>query len=109
VPLMGVVSVGPWSLCRLGIRQIWTTPSEQLVLMVAAGAFNLIGFLSYIHGLQRTTVVHANMVSASQVAMAAVAGVAMFHEPPNLWLALGVGLTIAGIVRFDLPVDGGGL
>ena len=54
--------------------------------MAAAGVFNLIGFLGLIYGLQRTTVVHANVVNASQVAMAAVAGMALFHEPPNPWL-----------------------
>ena len=85
------------------------TPWEQLAPDGRAGVFNLIGFLAIIHGLQRTTVVHANVVSASQVAMAAVAGMALFHEPPNPWLLLGVGLTIAGILRFDRPADGGAM
>ena len=41
--------------------------------------------------------------------MAAVAGVALFREPPNPWLLLGVGLTIAGLCRVDRPADGGGV
>ena len=73
--------------------------------MAAAGVFNLIGFLALIHGLQRTTVVHANVVNASQVAMAALAGMALFHEPPNPWVLLGVGLTIVGIVWIDRPAE----
>jgi drug/metabolite transporter (DMT)-like permease len=68
---------------------------------------NLIGFVSLISGLQRITVAHANIISASQVGMAAVAGILLFHEPPNLWLVLGVCLTIVGIARFDRPTDGG--
>ena len=63
------------------------------------------GFLGLIHGLQRTTVVHANVVNASQVAMAAMAGMALFHEPPNPWVLLGVGLTIVGIVWIDRPAE----
>jgi drug/metabolite transporter, DME family len=69
----------------------------------------LIGFLALIHGLKRTTVVHANVVGASQVAMAALAGVAIFAEQPNQWLILGVCLTVVGILGIDRPTDGGGL
>lgn len=109
IPLTGVISLGPLSVCRLGVQAIGSTPWEQFALMAAAGVFNLIGFLAIINGLQRITVLHANMVNASQVALAAVAGMALFHEPPNPWLLLGIGLTIGGILRFDRPADGGGL
>jgi drug/metabolite transporter (DMT)-like permease len=109
IPLTGAVSLGLISVCRLGLEPFWHTPWRQLALMAAAGVLNLIGFLGLIHGLQRTTVVHANALNASQVAMATVAGMALFHEPPNPWLLLGVGLTILGILWIDRPVDGGGL
>jgi drug/metabolite transporter (DMT)-like permease len=105
VPLMAVVSLGPMSVCRFGFMPLLSTPREQLLLMAAAGVFNLIGFLGLIHGLQRTTVVHANVVNASQVAMAALAGMALFHEAPNAWVLLGVGLTIVGIVWIDRPAE----
>ena len=105
VPLMAVVSLGPISVYRFGFAPLLSTPREQLFLMAAAGVFNLVGFLGLIHGLQRTTVVHANVVNASQVAMAAVAGMALFHESPNLWILLGVGLTIVGIVWIDRPAE----
>lgn len=109
IPMLGAVSLGPLSLSRSGWQLIWSTSWEQYVLMAAAGAFNLIAFLAFVNGLQRTTVVHANAVNASQVAMAAVAGVAMFHESPNAWLLLGVFLTIGGILAFDRPTESGGL
>ena len=109
VPLMGVVSLGPLSVGRLGLAPLWTTPPQQYALMAAAGVFNLIAFLGLINGLQRTTVVYANMLTASQVAMAAVAGMILFHEPPNAFLLLGICLTIGGILRFDRPTDGGGV
>jgi drug/metabolite transporter, DME family len=106
VTLTGVVSLGPLSVYRLGLPALLSTPWVDLGLMTAAGLFNLIGFMALINGLQRITVVHANALSASQVAMAAVAGMALFREPPNPWLLLGICLTIAGIVGVDRPVEG---
>jgi drug/metabolite transporter (DMT)-like permease len=107
VPLMGVVSLGPLCLFRLGVEPLSHTPWHQAALMLTAGAFNLIGFLALVNGLQRITVVHANIISASQVAMAAVAGVFLFQESPNPSLLLGVCLTVIGILGFDRPSDGG--
>ncbi len=109
IPLTGAISLGPITVCRFGLEPFYNTSGEQLALMAAAGAFNLIGFVALIHGLQRTTVVHANVLNASQVAMAALAGIALFREPPNPWLLLGVILTIAGILWIDRPVEGGSL
>jgi drug/metabolite transporter, DME family len=105
VPLMAVVSLGPLCVHRFGVAALLATPGEQFAWMAAAGVFNLIGFLAVIHALQRTTVVHANVVNASQVAMAALAGMVLFREPPNPWVLLGVGLTVAGIVWIDRPAE----
>jgi len=109
VPLMGVVGLGPPGLYRVGLEGVAVMPLQQWAVMAAAGAFNLLGFLALIHGLQRTTVVHANVIGASQVAMAAAAGMALFGEPPNPWLILGICLTIGGIVGIDHPTEGAGL
>ncbi len=105
VTLMGVVSLGPICVYRLGVPALLETPVDQIILMIAAGVFNLVAFLAIIHGLQRITVVHANAVNASQVAMAAVAGMALFAEPSTVWLLLGVCLTIFGIVWIDRPAE----
>ena len=109
IPMTGVISLGPIFIFRLGIDQLAHTPWEQLALMAAAGLFNLIGFVALIHGLQRTTVVHANALNASQVAMASVAGIALFHESPNPWLLVGVFLTIVGTLWIERPADAGSL
>lgn len=109
IPLMGTISLGPISVYRLGLERLWATPWEQLGLMAAAGLFNLLGFVSLIQGLRRTTVIYANALNASQVAMASLAGLALFHEPPNPWLIWGVCLTVAGTLWIDRPVEGGGL
>jgi drug/metabolite transporter (DMT)-like permease len=101
---MGVITLGPISIHRQGLDGLLATPREQIAWMVAAGFFNLLGFMGITKGLQLTTVVHANVLNASQVAMAAVAGILIFQESPNLWLLLGVALTLLGIFLIDRPV-----
>jgi drug/metabolite transporter, DME family len=102
----GVLSLGPLSLGRLGLDHLISTPSDHFGWMFAAGAANLIGFMAITKGLQLTTVVRANMLNASQVALSALAGVVLFGEPPNPWLVLGVVITSLGIMLIDRPVDG---
>ena len=106
IPLMGPLSLGPISLCRLGLRPLWATPPEQYAWMLAGGLFNVVAFLAVCKGLHLTTVVRANMLNATQVAMAALAGVVLFRESPTPWLLLGVGLTLAGILLMDGPAAG---
>lgn len=101
--LMGVISLGLLSIRLLGTDKLLGTEPEEFAWMYAAGTLNLIAFLAITKGLQLTTVVHANVLNASQVAMAALAGMAIFGEPPTPWLILGVGLTILGVIMIDRP------
>ncbi len=100
---MGVLSLGALSLWRLGAATLVETDSEQLAWMLAAGTFNLIAFLAITKGLHLTTVVHANVLNASQVAMAALAGLAFFADSLNAWSALGIVLTIVGTLLIRGP------
>ncbi|MHC4177066.1 MAG: EamA family transporter, partial [Planctomycetota bacterium] len=104
--LMGILSLGPLSIQLLGTEELLGTPPGQLAWMYAAGTLNLIAFLAITKGLQLTTVVHANVLNATQVAMAAIAGVAIFAEPQTFWLLGGVAMTILGVVLIDRPDDG---
>jgi len=101
---IGVVTLGPISIHRQGLEGLLATSWEQFAWMAAAGIFNLLGFMGLTKGLHFTTVVHANVLNASQVAMAALAGVLIFQESPNFWLLLGVALTLLGIFLVDRPV-----
>lgn len=103
----GVISLGPMAFYRLGAEQLLSTPAEHAAWMLAAGAFNLVAFLAITKGLELTTIVHANMLNASQVAMAALAGLVLFHEPINQWLILGAAITILGIILIDRPEEEG--
>lgn len=100
---MGVVSLGPLSVWRLGLPELQATTLMAWVWMLSAGTFNLLGFLAITKGLQLTTVVHANMLNATQVAMGALAGLVGFGEPVTVWLVLGVGLTVVGVALIDRP------
>lgn len=100
---MGVISLAPLSLWQLGIEGWGQTPSGDLGIMLLAGGLNLIAFLAISKGLQLTTIVHANVLNASQVAMAAVAGLLLFAERPSVQLVLGIGLTIVGMMLIDRP------
>jgi drug/metabolite transporter, DME family len=103
---MGIVTLGPFSLWQLGPAGLWATPPREMSLMLLAGAVNFVSFLAIAKGLHLTTVVHANVLSASQAAMAAVAGILLFGETPNGWIVLGVVLTVVGMVFVERPSSG---
>jgi drug/metabolite transporter (DMT)-like permease len=72
-------------------------------LTLLNGLLNTAAFLCLSKGLQRTTIVHANVVNASQIAMATVAGMLLFAEPLGSMLIAGVALTILGVVLIERP------
>ncbi len=94
---MGVVVCGLISFNQIGLEGMASTPPDRLAWMLASGVFNLLGFLLITKGLQLTTLVHANVINASQVALAAVAGILFFQEPNNVGIVVGIVLTIVGI------------
>ena len=104
ITAMGVVSLGPLSLWRQGTGLLNTAPRDFSVMLLA-GALNMVSFLAIVKGLQLTTVAHANVLSASQVAMAVVAGIVLFAEPPNPWMIVGVSLTIVGMILIEGKVE----
>ena len=108
VTFMGTLILGPTSVYRLGLPSLLSMPPENYAWLLCGGIFNLVGFAAIGKGFQLTTVVRVNMLNVSQVAMAAVAGIVLFSEPPTPWLLLGVVLTIAGIFLMGGPPGEGG-
>lgn len=104
---MGVISLGPLSLWQLGPTGLLATPPGHLNLMLLAGTLNLVAFLAITKGLHLTSIVHANVLSASQAAMAAVAGMLWFHEPANWLIVLGIVFTIVsmGLIQRSPDVE----
>jgi drug/metabolite transporter, DME family len=104
IPATGVITLGPLCVWQHGLASLMATPLPDFLLMVLCGVLNLIAFVSIIKGLQMTSMVHANVLSASQVAMAAAAGFLFFQEAASSSLVAGVCLTVAGMVLMDRTV-----
>ncbi len=102
---VGVATLGPASLWQLGPTGLLSIPPGMLTLMLLAGGLNLVAFLSITRGLHLISIVHANVISASQVAMAALAGIVLFHEEPNGQILLGIVLTIVGMTLIERSED----
>ncbi len=94
----GVLSLGGWSLWRMGWQGIWDTAPADLATMLVAGTCNAISFVALTRSLQLTSVVYANALNATQAAMAALAGIVFFQEAQSGELIVGLLLTIAGLV-----------
>lgn len=97
VSLLGALSLGAWSSWRIGWQGMWNTSPDDFAMMLAAGLFNAVAFLALTKALQLANLVYVNALNATQATMAALAGVLLFNEAPSRELAVGVGLTIAGL------------
>jgi drug/metabolite transporter (DMT)-like permease len=98
VSLTGMCSLSIASWATIGLDGMAATTDRQWQYMIAAGVLNMASFFALSKALQLISIVHVNMVNASQVALAALAGVIWFAEPqsPELWI--GVLLTVAGLL-----------
>ena len=101
VPAMGSMALGPVCVWRYGLEGLLGAAAEDLWIMVGCGLLNLLAFLAIIQGLKLTSVVQANVLAASQAAIAAVGGLVFFEEQASPALAVGVSLTILGTLLLD--------
>jgi drug/metabolite transporter (DMT)-like permease len=97
----GVLGLGLAALIRLGPDRLLATSPRDLQIMLAAGTSNAVAFYCLASALKYVSVLHANLVNASQIAMSAAAGVLMFAEPLTVWTVLGCGLTVLGLLLMD--------
>ena len=114
VSSVGVIGLGLGSVYRVGWSAMAEVSLGDLGTMFVAGSFNAVGFFTLTKALQLVSIVQVNAVSASQSAIAALAGVALFGEALTGSLAAGVTLTILGLALVDrgrtlhpTPRDGG--
>ncbi len=96
--LSGLVASGLIVLARLGPAGVMATPSVAVLSLLAAGIVNAVGLIAFTKALNLATVTRVNGITAAQVAIATVAGLAIFDEPVTAPLLAGVGLTIIGLV-----------
>lgn len=113
VSIVGLVVLGLLAWLRIGHAGILATTGREMSLMLAAGLCNTVAFMALTKSLQLTSVVYVNALNATQATLAAVAGVLIFKEALSPWLAVGVALTIAGLLVLaaahrgmrELPTD----
>jgi DME family drug/metabolite transporter len=98
VALTGTICLSTIAWLRIGSPGILATRPQDVGLMLAAGVCNTVAFVSLTRSLQLTSIVYVNALNATQATLAALAGVLIFREALSPWLALGVGLTIAGLL-----------
>ena len=103
ISVSGFLFLGSLSLRSIGWAEMLSTEPPDLLDMLLAGIFNAIAFLALTRAIQLTSVTYVNLINASQVAIAALCGVVLFHEEPTLLMAIGVILTIAGLMLMQKP------
>ncbi|QDV67466.1 EamA-like transporter family protein [Rosistilla carotiformis] len=96
--LIGTFGLSTIALMRVGPEGLAATTANQWLVMLAAGLFNLIAFFLLTVALQVVSVVVVNLLNVTQVAMAAIAGVLIFHERITQSMVIGVSLTIIGLM-----------
>lgn len=93
----GVVVLGGLSL-RHGTGTLAAMGMENFGAVALAGVFNAVAFYSLVRALQLLSVIQANLICASQVAMSVACGAIFFDEPAGILQFGGIGLTVAGLV-----------
>ena len=100
---VGTVSLWSLTYARMTIDDLSAVALQQWLTMFAAGLFNFAAFVALASSLKVLPVVAVNLINASQVAMAALAGVLLFAEPVTATLLAGIVLTVAGLVALANP------
>ena len=99
--ISGIVgSFALWTITfsRLEPASLAEYSSNQWGFMAAGGLFNFAAFIALSMSLKTLPVVSVNLINASQVAMAAIAGVMLFAEPITPPLVSGIALTFFGLL-----------
>lgn len=95
---VGAVALWGFSFYRMGASRVLEVSSDDWGTMFIAGMLNFSAFVALSMSLKSLPVVAVNLLNASQVAMAAVAGIIFFSEPITGSLIIGVGLTLTGLL-----------
>ncbi len=95
--VVGTAALWSIAICRVGSDGIAAISADQWGVMATAGMCNFTAFVALSVALKALPVVAVNLLNASQVAMAAIAGVVLFAEPVTWPLLTGIGLTFVGL------------
>lgn len=83
---------------RSGLDTLAGVPGTIWFSMLMAGVFNFVAFVAITTAMRVLPIVAVHLLNASQVAMAATAGVILFGERLTLTLIAGIALTLVGLI-----------
>ena len=81
------------------------TSGEEFWIAMVAGAFTTLAFFALTMALKHISIVRANLINASQIALTSLAGFVLFDEPMTRLMIIGTGLTIGGLLLMDRPAE----
>lgn len=102
VGMTGTLLLGSVAVFQVDQQQWAAIQASDWSLMCLAGIANAVAFLALTRALKRIPIVFVNAINASQVAMAALAGLWLFQENLNGAVALGIALTVIGFAILNL-------
>lgn len=94
----GFVGLGIASLALMGPAEIASRTAADFPELLAAGCLNAAAFFAVSEALRRIPVTRVNLLNASQTAMCALVGIAWFDERLTAGIAVGIVLTIVGLL-----------
>lgn len=98
VSTTGFLSLGLCSLLRAGMDGLRATSVRDFGQMWWAGVFNAAAFFVLCKALELAPVAHVNAVNSTQTAFSALAGIFVFGEAFSPPLAIGIGMTLVGLI-----------
>lgn len=81
------------------------TSGEEFWIAMVAGAFTTLAFFALTMALKHISIVRANLINASQIALTSLAGFVLFDEPMTRLMIIGTGLTIGGLLLMERPAE----
>ncbi|MAT14998.1 MAG: hypothetical protein CMJ46_06985, partial [Planctomyces sp.] len=100
---VGVIALGIYCALRMTPAEMLSATPEQWQAMALAGVFNAIAFFAIGAAMKYITVVQANLVNTSQIAMCGLIAVFLFGEPMTFWLCSGTILTMIALFNLRPP------
>ncbi|MCA9039402.1 MAG: DMT family transporter [Planctomycetaceae bacterium] len=100
---VGVVALGIYCALTMTPAEMFSVTPAQWQAMGLAGCANAIAFFSIGAALKYITVVQANLVNTSQIAMCGLIAVFLFGEPMTFWLCSGTVLTMIALFILRPP------
>jgi drug/metabolite transporter (DMT)-like permease len=101
ITLPGTPIFGIYGFTHLGVETLTNIPLSFHLALVGSALLNTMGFFLVLRAVRGLPIVLLNSISSSQIMLSALAGVMIFSESMSIYLCVGIGLTILGLLITD--------